>query len=72
MRHAEGRIPRIVLVNLAGAVVLKVTIQVRQGFLIVAFATAVDNVQALTRMCVEKMQAVRTVRNGTALLARPQ
>ena len=56
--------PRIVLVNLAGAVVSKITIQTRQGFLIVAFTIAVDNVQALTGMCVEKMQAVWTVRNG--------
>jgi hypothetical protein len=56
--------PRIVLVNLAGAVVSKITIQARQRFCIVAFAIAVDNVQALTGMCMEKMQAVWTVRNG--------
>jgi hypothetical protein len=55
--------PGIVLVNLAGPVVAQIVIQSRQGFLVVTFATAVDDVQALSGMCVKKMQAVRTVRS---------
>jgi hypothetical protein len=54
----------IVLMNLAGPVVPQIVIQSRQGFLVVTLASAVDDVQALSGMCVKKMQAVRTVRSG--------
>src|SRR5208283_1514870 len=54
----------IVLVNFAGAVVSQIAIQACERFRIVAFAVAVDDVQSLPGMCVEKMQAVRTLRNG--------
>src|SRR5579864_7297240 len=56
--------PGIVLMNFAGAVVAQITVQARQRFLIVAFAIAVDDIQALSRMCVKKMQAVPTVRDA--------
>lgn len=49
--------------NFTCAVVAQITVQLRQGFLIVPFAIAVNNVQSLSRVCVEEMQAVRRVRN---------
>jgi hypothetical protein len=40
--------PGIVLMNLAGPMVPQIVIQARKGFLVVAFASAVDDIQALS------------------------
>jgi len=53
--------PRIIIVNFAGSMVPQVTVQARQGFLIVAFAIAIDDIQALPSVCVKKTQAVWTI-----------
>src|ERR1700674_332756 len=50
--------PGIVLANFAGAVVSQIATQACERFRIVAVAVAVDDVQSLPSMCVEKMQAV--------------
>ena len=56
--------PRIVFVNLACPVVPQIAIQAGQGFLIVTFAIAIDDIQALSGMGVKQVQAVDIVRNG--------
>src|SRR5208282_151380 len=55
--------PWIILVNFTSTVVPQKTVQAGQRFLIVAFGIAVDDVQPLSSMCVEKMQAVGTAGN---------
>jgi hypothetical protein len=54
---------RVELMNLSGAVVAQIAVQSRQGILIVAFAIAVNDIQSLSSMCVEEMQAVKIVRD---------
>ena len=49
--------------NLSGAVVAQVTVQSRQGIQMIAVAIAVNDVQSLSSVCVEEMQAVRIVRD---------
>ena len=55
--------PRIVVTNVARAVVAQITVQARQGFLIISFAVAVNDIQPLSSMRMEKMQLVWTARN---------
>ena len=55
---------RVVLVNCTGPVVAQIAVEANVGILIVSFAIAVDDVEALSRMCVEQPQAVDVVRNG--------
>jgi hypothetical protein len=47
--------PGIVLMNLAGAVVVQITVQALQRFLIVTSTIAIDDVQAFSGMRVKKM-----------------
>jgi hypothetical protein len=55
---------RVVLVNCAGPVVAQITVEANVSILIVSFAIAVDDVEVLSRMCVEQPQVVDVVRNG--------
>ena len=50
--------PGIVFVNFTGAVVTQKTVQECQGFLVVSLATAIDNVQPLSSVCVNKIQRI--------------
>ena len=54
----------IVLMNFAGAVVAQILAEASQGFLIIALVIAVDDIQALSGMSVEKMKVVGTRRTG--------
>ena len=56
--------PGIELMTFAVAVVAQITVQASQRFLIVARIIAVDDVQVLSSMCVNKTQSVWTVRNS--------
>jgi len=51
-------------VNFTGAVIAQKTVQACHRFLIVAFTIAVNDVQSLSSMCMEKIQTVGTVRNA--------
>jgi len=55
---------RVALVNCAGPVVAQITVEANVGILIVSLTIAVDDVEVLSRMCVERPQAVDVVRNG--------
>src|SRR5580765_6121239 len=55
--------PRIIFMNLAGAVVAQIMVQLRQRFWIIAGAVTVNDIQTLASVSVKKMQAVRTVRD---------
>jgi hypothetical protein len=55
---------RIVIVNCASAVVAQITVEARVGIPIVSFAIAVDDVEVLSRMCVEQPQMVAAIRNA--------
>lgn len=54
----EIKHPGIVFMNFTGAVVAQKTVQASQGFQVVSFATAVNNVQSLSSVCVNKMQRI--------------
>ena len=53
--------PRIIFMNLAGAVVAQIVVQLRQRFWIIAGAVTVDDIQTLASVSVKKMQAVRAI-----------
>src|SRR5437899_1979886 len=53
----------IVFVNLASAMVPQVAVELRQGFPVVTFGVAVDDVKALPCVGVEQTQAVGVVRD---------
>lgn len=59
----QVKYPRIIFMNLAGAMVAQITVQARQGFRIVAFPIAVDDGQTLASVGVEKMQTIDTILN---------
>lgn len=56
--------PRVVLANCAGPMVAQITVEANVGIPIVCFAIAIDDVEALSRMCVEQPKAVGAVRNA--------
>lgn len=55
---------RVVLVNCAGAVIAQIMVEANAGILIVSFAIAVDDVEALSGMCMEQPQTVGAIRNA--------
>jgi hypothetical protein len=64
----EVEYPRIVLMNFAGAVVAEIMVQPSMCIRIITCGIAVNDVQVLSRMCVNQTEAERTVRNARKFL----
>lgn len=58
--------PRIVRAYIAGAMIAQIVVQAVKGFLIISMAIAVDDIEPLACMRMEKPQLVRAVRRSRA------